>query len=68
VKSPKCIADTEYKMKILKFIDTDYIADETNTITIKIGEITNPASTAPVEGFRISILVHNEYLIDQYFG
>jgi len=55
-------------MKILKFIDTDYIADETNTITIKLGEITNPASTAPVEGFRISILVHNEYLIDQYFG
>jgi hypothetical protein len=67
-RNPRCIATTEHKMKILKFIDQDYIAGADNTITIKIGSIINAARTGSIEGFRVSIIVENEFLIDQYFG
>jgi hypothetical protein len=63
-KMPKCIATTAHKMKILKFLHKDYTAGASNTISIKIGDLINASSTGKIEGMRVSILVHNEYLID----
>lgn len=55
-------------MTIKDFLPADYFPDSGTEIRLTLGELTNPVSTYPVSGLKITILAEGLYAIDEYEG